>query len=129
MSDIIWIDSKMAEAFHAILIQRHGGLQGSRDKGLLESALARPKQLCNYSNADIFELAASYAYGIAKNHPFIDGNKRVAIAVAGAFLDMNGYELVVGEPELVIKTLQLAASEIEEVEFTDWLRQNSIAIK
>lgn len=124
MSAIKWLDSKILLAFHTRLIQRHGGLQGVRDNALLESALARPQQLFHYSDADISRLAASYAYGIAKNHPFADGNKRVAITAAGVFLDMNGYELSISEPELVVTTLQLAASEISEDGLATWISQN-----
>lgn len=128
MNNIKWLDTKMVLAFHTKLIQRHGGLQGIRDNGLLNSALARPQQLLHYSNADISQLAASYAYGIAKNHPFVDGNKRVAISAAGTFLAMNGHKLKVSEPELVIKTLQLAASKIGEKEFAEWIEQNILEV-
>jgi death on curing protein len=114
----------MALAFHAEQIREHGGTPGVRDPGLLESALGRPINRHGYSpDISIEELAAAYAFGIAKNHPFVDGNKRTAFTVAYTFLGLNGYDLNVEEPEVVRAVEDLTASRITEDEFAAWLRQ------
>lgn len=119
----------MALAFHAEQIREHGGTPGVRDPGLLESALGRPQNRHGYSpDVSIEELAAAYAFGIAKNHPFVDGNKRTAFTVAYTFLGLNGYDLNVGEPEVVRAVEDLAASRITEEEFAAWLRKGLTSV-
>ena len=107
---------------HDESLAQHGGASGIRDDGLLESALARPENLLAYGSPDIVELAANYAYGLAKNHPFVDGNKRAAFLATGLFLALNGQRLVVAQAEAAVMVLDLAAGEITEAAFADWLR-------
>lgn len=121
-----WVLDEVVFAVHQILLSEHGGGSGVRDKALLASALARPKQRYEYEpEATIFELAASYSFGLAKNHPFIDGNKRVALAVGAVFLEINGFTLNSPEPETVIIFEQLASGNITESELANWYKLNS----
>ena len=117
-----WISKRALLLLHDESLAQHGGASGIRDDGLLESALARPENLLAYGSPDIVELAASYAYGLAKNHPFVDGNKRAAFLAAGLFLALNGQRLVVAQAEAAVMVLDLAAGEITEAAFADWLR-------
>jgi death-on-curing protein len=122
-----WVLEDVTLAVHQILLAEHGGSPGIRDKSLLDSALARPKQRLAYEpHSTLFELAASYSFGIAKNHPFIDGNKRVALAVGAAFLELNGFELDAPEPEAVIVFEQLAAGNIAEAELAAWFKRSCV---
>lgn len=124
-----WVLEDVTLAVHQMLLAEHGGSPGIRDKSLLNSALARPKQRLTYEpDSTLFELAASYSFGIAKNHPFIDGNKRVALAVGAVFLELNGFELDAPEPEAVIMFEQLAAGNIAEAELADWFERCCIPI-
>jgi death-on-curing protein len=126
MTEPRWVLDDVVVSVHRMLIAEHGGSPGVREKGLLESALARPKQLYFYKDdATIFELAASYGYGLAKNHPFIDGNKRIVLAIMGIFLEINNHSLAAPEPEAVIIIEQLAAGNLSESELTQWLRDSS----
>jgi death-on-curing protein len=109
---------------HAESLAIHGGAGGLRDMGLLESALARPRNLHAYGEGDVAALAAAYAFGIIRNHPFVDGNKRIGFVIAVVFLEANGFRFVGGEADVVVRTLALAASEIDEAEFAAWLREN-----
>lgn len=109
-------------AAHAEQIAEHGGGEGVRDAGLLESAMARPQNLASYGEPDAAALAAAYAYGIARNHPFVDGNKRTAAVVSETFLILNGYTLTATDAELVVAFLALAAGELSEEETADWFR-------
>lgn len=109
-------------AAHREQLAIYGGGDGVRDIGLLESALARPLHLASYGDPDAAELAASYAFGIARNHPFVDGNKRVALMVCEAFLMKNGFAIEATNSELVPIFLDLAAGEIGEDELAEWLR-------
>ena len=121
-----WVLPELALAVHQILIAEHGGLAGLRDRDLLESALTRPRQLYSYEEAEsIPELAAAYCYGIARNHPFVDGNKRSALTLAGVFLDINDYVLHATEAEAVIIIEQLAAGKIKEEDLAAWFLANS----
>jgi death-on-curing protein len=114
-------------AMHAELIADHGGVEGLRDPGLLSSALARPKNRRVYGrSSSIFDLAAVYGTGIVRDHPFIDGNKRVALMVVYAFLEMNGYRLEAPEVEAVGIMLALAAGEVDERTLSEWLQQYSV---
>jgi death-on-curing protein len=125
----LWIDASDALAFHAVLLAQFGGSDGLRDEALLESALARPRHRFAYESADLFELAATYAHGIAKNHPFVDGNKRTAFVVARVFLGINGLDLRAPEEEVVVMTLGLAEGSAELSTYAAWLRKHSRAAK
>jgi death on curing protein len=118
----IWVAQEVAIAVHAEQLAEFGGGEGVRDLGLLESAMARPQNLEQYGDPDISELAASYAYGIARNHPFIDGNKRTAAVISETFLMLNGATLAATDAELVVAFVALAAGELSEDELTDWFR-------
>jgi death-on-curing protein len=125
--DPIWIDSELVEAIHERQLAEHGGGAGVRDAGMLESALARPQQRLVYggTDVDIPTLAAAYAFGLARNHPFVDGNKRTAAVVCELFMELNGYLLLPDDATLYPVFLGLAAGELEERELADWLRANS----
>lgn len=115
-------------AVHQMLVAEHGGLPGIRDQALLDSALARPRQKAAYeSDASIFELAAGYSDGLARIHPFMDGNKRIALTIAAVFLELNGLTLNAPEADAVIVYQQLAAGELEEEALAEWMRDSSIA--
>ena len=125
MSDWIWLDIAVIYAVHDEQLAEHGGSAGVRDAGLLESALAKPQNLAAYGEPNVVDLAASYGFGIARNHPFIDGNKRTAFVAVELFLDLNGYELTATDADCVLTMLALAAGEIDEAAFTNWIRSNS----
>ncbi|MBO9499765.1 MAG: type II toxin-antitoxin system death-on-curing family toxin [Novosphingobium sp.] len=118
----IWIATEVALAAHAEQLSEHGGADGVRDAGALESAMMRPRNLFEYGETDAAALAAAYAYGIARNHPFADGNKRTAAVVAETFLMLNGHALGASDAELVVAVLALAAGELSEEELADWFR-------
>jgi death-on-curing protein len=120
-----WLDRRIVDAIHAKVIQRHGGRQGIRDEGLLDSALARPQNLAAYREPTAFEVAASYAFGIARNHPLIDGNKRTAFVASALFLRLNGRIINADQAEAAVVFLRLAAGELDEAELAEWLRRNS----
>ena len=125
MTEPQWLSKRLVLAIHDEQLAEHGGGEGIRDAGLLDSALARPQNRFTYDpEADLATFAAAYAFGIAKNHPFIDGNKRTAFVAAELFLDLNGRVLAASDAECVLATLRLAAGEIGEDEFADWLRAN-----
>jgi death-on-curing protein len=117
--------SDVVRAFHSRLILEHGGADGVRDGTLLESALAKPRNAFIYGNPTHFGLAAAYAFGLVRNHPFLDGNKRIGFATAAVFLELNGYEFVASEESVVEKTLALAAGGLTEEEYAAWLEANS----
>lgn len=120
----IWVALDVAIAAHAEQIAEHGGGEGIREAGLLDSAMARPQNLALYGDPDVSELAASYAFGIARNHPFVDGNKRTAAVVSETFLVLNGHVLTATDAELVITFVVLAAGELSEEELTAWFRDH-----
>ena len=120
----VWIDPSVILAVHEEQLAEHGGAAGVRDAGLLESALSRPRNLAHYGAPDVSELAASYAFGLAKNHPFIDGNKRTAFVAIELFLLLNGWRLSAPDADCVMVMLSLAAGEIDEVPFAQWLREH-----
>ena len=124
--DWIWVDLKVALAAHEEQLAEHGGASGVRDLNMLESALARPLNLVAYGEPDAAELAASYAFGIAKNHPFVDGNKRTAAVVSETFLVLNGYELTCSDVEMVTTFLALAAGELTVEALADWFRTHIV---
>ena len=125
MKEPIWLPLEVIFALHDRLLSRFGGAEGIRDRGMLESALGKPQQLLHYGAPSIFELAASYAFGIVKNHPFIDGNKRTGFMAAYTFLGVNGHALIAPEEEAVIQTLGLASGAIGEKDYTAWLESGS----
>ena len=121
-----WIDRAFAFAAHGQQLAAHGGGQGVRDEGLLDSALARPRNLMAYRDPDAAALAASYAFGIARNHPFVDGNKRTALVVSETFLIDNGFALAASDAELVVLFQALAAGELTEDELAGWFRERIV---
>ncbi|WP_313395472.1 type II toxin-antitoxin system death-on-curing family toxin [Sphingobium yanoikuyae] len=123
--DWVWITPAVAEAAHAEQIAEHGGGGNAlRDRGLFESAMARPQQLAHYGEPDAAALAAAYAYGLARNHPFVDGNKRIAAVVSETFLLLNGHGLTATDAELVVAFMELAAGTVSEEELADWFRHH-----
>jgi death-on-curing protein len=116
-----WIEQAVILAIHEEQLAEHGGAIGIRDSGLLASALARPGNLANYADPDAADLAASYAFGIARNHPFDDGNKRTAFVAAELFLALNGQALDAKDSDCVAHMLALAAGDLDEVSFAAWL--------
>lgn len=118
----VWVLRGVIEAMHDAQLAEHGGAAGVRDANMLESALMRPVDQHACGAADIFDLAAAYAYGLVRNHPFVDGNKRTAFLTAYVFLRLNGQALVIDESRATTAMLALAAGEIGETEFAQWLR-------
>lgn len=118
----IWIATEVAVAAHAEQLAEHGGGVGTRDIGALDSAMARPQNLAEYGEPDAADLAAAYAFAIARNHPFVDGNKRTAAVVSETFLMLNGFSLAATDAELVVAMVALAAGEMSEAELADWFR-------
>lgn len=123
MPDWTWLLQEVVLALHDEQLTEHGGASGIRDLGLLESALARPQNIAGYGEPDAATLAAGYAFGIARNHPFVDGNKRTAAVAMLVFLGLNQVAYAVTEAELVVMTLALAAGELSEDEVAGWLRE------
>jgi death-on-curing protein len=117
-----WIDRQALVLLHDESLAEHGGSPGLRDEGLLESALARPKNLAAYGAPDLADLAAAYGVGLAKNHPFIDGNKRAAFLAVGLFLALNGHRLAATQLEATMTMLGVAAGDIDEAAFAAWIR-------
>ncbi|OQW44615.1 MAG: death-on-curing protein [Proteobacteria bacterium SG_bin6] len=122
MSDWIWVSAEVALTAHAEQLAEHGGAPGVRDPAMLESALARPLNLVAYGVPDAATLAAAYAFGVAHNHPFVDGNKRTAAVVSETFLLLNGYRLACSDAELVVAFLALAAGELTPDDLAAWFR-------
>jgi death-on-curing protein len=120
-----WIDRRALELLHDESLAEHGGASGLRDEGLLESALARPLNLAAYGQPDVADLAASYCVGLAKNHPFVDGNKRVAFLAVGLFLVLNGHRLVASQADATLTMLAVAAGQMDEEKLAQWLREHS----
>lgn len=117
-----WIDKQALVRLHDESLALHGGPSGIRDDGLLDSALGRPQHLAAYGEPDIADLAASYGVGLAKNHPFIDGNKRVAFLSVGLFLFINGQRLTATQVDATLAMLAVASSDMQETEFAAWIR-------
>jgi death on curing protein len=120
-----WIDRRALELLHHESLATHGGASGLRDEGLLESALARPLNLAAYGKPDAWELAAAYGIGLAKNHAFVDGNKRAAFLAVGLFLFLNGYRLTAPQADATLTMLAVAAGQMDEAAFARWLRQHT----
>lgn len=120
-----WILKETILGFHAQSLNDHGGTTGIRDEGLLDSALGKPQNQFAYGHPNIFDLAASYAYGLVKNHPFLDGNKRTGFVAAVLMLELNGWHFHGAEADAAIRTLALAAGEMSESAYAAWLETNS----
>ena len=121
----LWLDRADALAIHEMMLAQHGGLAGVRDEGLLESALAKPHNLFAYGSPTLPDLAASYAAGIMRNHPFLDGNKRTGFILAATFLELNGLDFIASEESVVENTLSLAKGALKETDYAAWLKANS----
>lgn len=127
MTEPAWLERIMVDAIHDDQIRQHGGGFGTRDEGLLESALARPRQKWAYEpGADIYTLAAAYGFGLARNHGYVDGNKRVAYMAMYVFLGLNGLEIEAPEPEVVMVMTDVATGERDETALALWLRQSCV---
>ena len=120
----IWIDSAVIDAVHGEQLAEHGGLAGVREPNALASALARPQQLDSYGEPDVADLAAAYGYGLARNHPFIDGNKRTAFVAVELFLDLNNVSLSASDADCVLTMLKVATGEMKETDFASWTRSH-----
>lgn len=129
MNEWVWLDRAVILAIHDMQLAEHGGGAGMRDAGLLDSALGRPLQLSHYGEPppDVAALAAAYGYGISRNHPFIDGNKRTGFVAAELFLRLNGYKLTADDASCVLTMLAVAAGDISEEAFAVWLRADAVA--
>ena len=125
MKEPIWLDLDDCIAIHEMMLSQYGGLAGVRDRGLLESALAKPRHRFTYQSAKLTKLAASYAAGIVHNHPFVDGNKRTGFMLAAIFLETNGRLFTASEESVVEHTIALATHSIDEDEYASWLQVNS----
>jgi death-on-curing protein len=124
MRDWVWIEAHVILASREEQLSEHGGAQGVRDMGALESALARPRNLAAYGEPDAAALAAAYAFGLAKNHPFVDGNKRAALVALELFLDLNGYVLIADDVQCVLTILAIADGSMSETGLARWIRKN-----
>jgi len=128
MKEPHWLSTTIIITIQEELLSRFGGPAGIRERNLLESALGRPAQLLQYGSPDIFDLAAAYAHGLVKNHPFIDGNKRISFMAAYTFLAINGQQLTASEEQAVLQTLALAAGETTADNYATWLKDHCEAI-
>jgi death-on-curing protein len=132
MNDWVWLNAEVSLAVHEAQLAEHGGAVGTRDKGLFESALSRPQNLAAYrlqtgDEPDVADFAAAYGYGISRNHPFIDGNKRTGFVAAELFLALNGRTLHADDADCVLTMLAVASGDITEADFAAWLRQHAQA--
>ncbi len=125
MKEPTWVLREVVVLLHEQSLAQFGGSDGVRDEGLLDSALGKPQNLFAYGKPGLFDLAASYAFGLVKNHPFIDGNKRASFVVAVLFLELNGCTFQATEVDAALRTLALAAGEMSETDYADWLKANS----
>ena len=124
MNEPLWLTTAIVVAIHDEQLAAHGGSSGLRDPGVLESALSRPRNKWAYEHAELPQLAAAYGYGIARNHPFVDGNKRTALLAIYTFLAVNKIDFVVPEAEAAAMILSLAADEVSEESLTRWIRDS-----
>lgn len=120
-----WVDRHALELLHDESLAEHGGGTGLRDEGLLESALARPRNLVAHGTPDIADLAAAYGAGLVRSHPFVDGNKRAGFLAVGLFLALNGYRLAATQADATLTVLALAAGNLDERAFADWIRRRA----
>lgn len=128
MKEPTWLSEQATLSIHADQLAQHGGRAGVRDENLLSASLARPQHLLFYSSPNLFNLAAAYGYGLAKNHPFVDGNKRTAFMVMYTFLGLNGYSVNAPEPEVVLIMERLSTDQETQESLAQWLEENSINI-
>ena len=124
--DWVWLDAQVMLAVHEEQLAEHGGGSGVRDQGLFESALNRPLNLAAYGDPDVAALAAAYGFGLARNHAFVDGNKRTAFVAVELFLVLNGWTLMADDAACVLTMLALAAGDLREEEFAQWLRDHTL---
>jgi death-on-curing protein len=125
MSEPIWVRRDVLELLHSESVAEHGGLDGLRDEGLFGSAIARPRNLLAYEGVtDIARLAACYAFGLAENHAFHDGNKRIAFIAAGLFLGLNGHRLIADQAQATLVMLSVASGTFSEIDLANWIRKN-----
>ena len=127
MSRWVWLDPAVLRAVHEEQLAEHGGASGTRDAGLFESALARPENLAAYGAPDAAALAAAYGWGLARNHPFVDGNKRTAFVATELFLMLNGFELAADDVACVLTMLSVASGDMSEDAFATWIRAHLLA--
>jgi len=125
MKEPYWLTTEECLALHDMMLSRYGGIAGVRDENLLESALAKPRQLFADGKPNMAEMAAAYAAGIVKNHPFLDGNKRTGFMLGAGFLERNGFEFHATEVDAALRTLALAAGKMSEAAYATWLKANS----
>lgn len=123
----VWLDAQVMQAVHQEQLAEHGGREGVRDAGLFESAMNRPINLAAYEQPDVAALAAAYGFGLARNPPFVDGNKRTSFVAVELFLALNGWVLTADDAACVLTMLALAAGDLNEDEFANWLRQHTQA--
>lgn len=128
MKEWVWLRRDVLISAHDEQLVEHGGLAGVRDSGMLDSALSRPENKAAYEDAELSELAAAYAFGLARNHPFADGNKRSALIAIEVFLLLNSYELIASESDCVITILSLADGHLDEEQLAVWIRENSESV-
>ena len=129
MDDLFWLDERIIRVIHEDQLSQHGGSSGIRDENLLLASLARPQNLYTYGEAvTLFDLAAAYGFGLVKNHPFVDGNKRTAFVAMAIFLEVNGYSLEVTETEVVVKIEGLATDLETQETISRWLQDNSLKL-
>jgi death-on-curing protein len=121
----VWIDPIVLHAVHDEQLAEHGGAGGTRDEGPFESALARPRHLAAYGEPDVADLAAAYGFGIARNHPFVDGNKRTAFVAVELFVDLNGFGLAAADADCVLTMLAVASGTLDEATFAQWIREHA----
>ena len=129
MTEPVWVLPEAIRALHERLLAEFGGGSGVRDEGMLESALSRPSNQFSYGSPTIHELAAAYAFGLVRNHPFVDGNKRIGFATAILFLEINGYRFSASEVDVTVQTLALAAHELDEAGYAAWQANNSAPVR
>lgn len=122
----VWLDQAVMLAVHDEQLAEHGGGVGMRDMGMFDSAMNRPMHLAAYGQPDVAELAAAYGFGLARNHPFVDGNKRTAFVAMELFLALNGYGLTASDADCVLTMLAVAAGEMSESDFAAWIRSHSV---
>ena len=126
MTEPEWLSKDLMMAVHDEQLAEHGGGEGVRDAGALDSAMMRPRNLALYGAPNIVALAAAYGFGIARNHPFVDGNKRTAFVAAEVFLELNGMTVTASDEACVLTMVRLAAGEMEETVYAHWLRENAV---
>ena len=128
MNEPVWVNVEAVLIFHEENLVQFGGSSGIRDRGAIESALARPQNLFAYGQPDLFDLAAAYTAGLSQNHGFVDGNKRTAFLTGVVFLAENGYDVVAEQAEVIAAMLEIADHQLDEVGYTQWLRDHTIPV-